>query len=75
VIKRLSQQQLSQFQKVLEQQRVPNMNGLRFFTSAAFADYPTSTMQAMGSTFEYIDIDKESLPKALQAVIQAAEKL
>lgn len=75
VIKRLSQRQLSQFQQVLEQQRVPNMNGLRFFTSAAFADYPTSTMQAMGSTFEYIDIDKGSLPKALQAVIQAAEKL
>jgi hypothetical protein len=75
VLKRLSQRQLSQFQQVLEQQRVPNMNGLRFFTSAAFADYPTSTMQAMGSTFEYIDIDKESLPSALQAVIQAAEKL
>ena len=75
VIKRLSQQQLSQFQQVLEQQRVPNMNGLRFFTSAAFADYPTSTVQAMGSTFEYIDIDKEGLPQALQALIQAWEKL
>ncbi|MBD2096421.1 hypothetical protein H6F90_14865 [Trichocoleus sp. FACHB-591] len=75
VMKRLSQQQLSQFQQVLEQQRVPNMNGLRFFTSAAFADYPTSTVQAMGSTFEYIDIDKEGLPQALQALIQAWEKL
>lgn len=75
VIKRLSPQQLSQFQQVLEQQRVPNMNGLRFFTSAAFADYPTSTVQAMGSTFEYIDIDKESLPQALQALIQAWEKV
>jgi hypothetical protein len=75
VIKRLSQRQLSQFQQVLEQQRVPNMNGLRFFTSAAFADYPTSTVQAMGSTFEYIDIDKEGLPQALQTLIQAVEKL
>jgi hypothetical protein len=75
VIKRLSQNQLNQFQQVLQNQRVPNLNGLRYFTSAAFADYPTSTMQAMGSTVEYIDIDKASLPQALQAVIQAWEKL
>lgn len=75
VVKRLSQQQVQQFQQVLEQQKFPNLNGLRYLTSAAFADYPTTTFQTMGTTVEYIDLAKGDLPQALQSVIQAWERL
>jgi hypothetical protein len=72
---RLSPQQVRQFQQVLQEQKFPNLDGLRYITDAAFADYPTTTLQAMGSTVEYIDLEQDNLPQALQAVIQAWEQL
>lgn len=75
IVKRISQQQVQQLQQALETQQFPNFRGLRYLTSAAFADYPTTTLQAMGSTVEYIDIEKGDLPAALQAVIQSWEGL
>ncbi len=75
IVKRISTQQVQQLQQVLENQQFPNLRGLRYLTSAALADYPTTTLQAMGSTVEYIDIEKGDLPVALQAVIQSWEGL
>ncbi|MBD1913703.1 MULTISPECIES: hypothetical protein [unclassified Leptolyngbya] len=75
VIKRLTPQQVQQFQQLLSQQKVPNLNGMRYLTSAALADYPTTTIQAMNSTVSYIDLEESSLPQALQTVIQAWERL
>lgn len=75
VIKRLSRQQLQQFQQVLEQQKFPNLNGMRYLTSAALADYPTTVVQAMGSTVAYIDLEQDSLPQSLQRVIEAWSQL
>lgn len=74
VVKRLSQQQVQQFQQVLETQRFRNLNTLRYLSSAAFADYPTTTLQALGSTVQYIDLEKDNLPEALRQVIQSWEK-
>lgn len=71
VEKRISQQQVRQFRQLLDEQAFPNLNGLRYITDAAFADYPTTTIQAMGSQVEYIDLEEANLPAALQAVIQA----
>lgn len=75
VIKRLSPQQVQQFQQLLTQQKVPNLDGMRYLTSAALADYPTTTIQAMNSTVAYIDLEEDSLPQALKTVIQAWERL
>ncbi|MBW4514216.1 MAG: hypothetical protein KME11_03210 [Timaviella obliquedivisa GSE-PSE-MK23-08B] len=69
--KRLSKNQVQQFQQLLEAQRFPNLNNLRYLSDAAFADYPTLTLQGMGSSVEYIDLEIDRLPTALRSVIQA----
>lgn len=75
IVKRLSQQELQQFQQLLQQQKFPNLNGMRYLTSAVLADYPTTVVQAMGSTVAYIDLEQNSLPSSLQAIIQAWNRL
>jgi hypothetical protein len=75
ILKRLSQAQLQQFQQQLQQQQFPNLNGMRYLTPAAFADYPTTVFQAMGSTVAYIDLELSALPPSLQAVIKASQQL
>ena len=75
ILKRLSQRQVQQFQQQLQQQRFPNLNGMKYVTSAVLADYPTTFVQAMGSTVAYIDLEQPSLPKSLQNVIQAWQRL
>ena len=75
LIKRLSQPELQRFQQLLQQQKFPNLNGMSYLTSAALADYPTTIVQAMGSTVAYIDLEQEQLPQSLQTVIQAWNQL
>lgn len=75
VLKRLSQEQVAQFQQVLQELRFRNLNGLRYLSSAALADYPTTTLQGVDSTVQYVDLEKDNFPQALQQVIQAWEKL
>lgn len=75
IIKRLSQRQLQQFQQQLQQQKFPNLDGMRYLTSAALADYPTTVFQAMDSTVAYIDLEQSGLPQSLQAVIKVWQRL
>ncbi len=75
VIKRLSQQQIKQFQQVLETQRFRNLNGLRYLTTPVIADYPTTTLEGVGSVTQYIDLEITHLPRGLRQVIQAWDKL
>ncbi|MCU0569210.1 MAG: hypothetical protein MUF49_21880 [Oculatellaceae cyanobacterium Prado106] len=69
--KQLTPEQVQQFQQVLQTQRIPNLNGLRYITSEALADYPTLTLQGMGSTVEYIDLAEERLPRSLKTIVDA----
>jgi hypothetical protein len=75
VEKRLSPQQVQQFQQVLLEQRFPNFDRLRYLSSEAFADYPTIKLHGLGSSVEYIDLQEENLPQALRTVIQAWQQL
>lgn len=75
VIKRLSQQQVEQFQQVLEAQRFLNFNGLSYLSEVVLADYPTTTLQSAGSMTQYVDLETPHLPRAFQQVIQAWTKL
>ena len=72
---RVTPAQLAAFQQVLEDQRFPNLNRMRYVTDAAFADYPTVQLSAMYHQTEYIDLALDDIPPALQAVIQAWEEL
>jgi len=75
VVKRISQPQLEQFQQLLETRRFRNLNALSYLSSTAFADYPTTLLQARGSTVQYLDLEMQNLPLALRQVIQAWKQL
>jgi hypothetical protein len=75
VIKTLTPEQLSDFKRVLETQRFPNLNSLTYLTEAALADYPTTTYQGLNSSVQFIDLEKKALPRSLQKVIAKWEVL
>ncbi|MCU0552660.1 MAG: hypothetical protein MUC48_25300 [Leptolyngbya sp. Prado105] len=75
VVKRLTSQQVEQFQQLLQTQRFPNLDGLSYITNAALADYPTTTFQGMGVMSQYVDLEVKKLPRAFQTVIRAWEEL
>jgi hypothetical protein len=75
VIKILSIDRLNAFRKTLENHRFPNFNGLSYLTSAALADYPTTTYQSQSAATQFIDLEKQSLPKSLQQSIASWESL
>ncbi|MGB6013337.1 MAG: hypothetical protein WBG32_01285 [Nodosilinea sp.] len=71
----LTTEQLAEFQQVLEDQRFPNLNRMRYITDAAFADYPTVQLSSQQSQTEYIDLAIDDAPPALQAVVEAWDTL
>ncbi|MGG6293396.1 hypothetical protein ACQ4M4_03145 [Leptolyngbya sp. AN02str] len=73
--RRISLEEVAEFQQLLEAQRFPNLNRMRYITDAAFADYPTTVFEGMGSQVEYIDLVQDDLPPSLQNVITAWERL
>lgn len=75
VEKRLTPQQVEQFQQMLIAQKFQNLNGLRYVSAASLADYPTTTVQALGTIVQYTDLELGNFPPALQTVIQTWEKL
>lgn len=75
VIKTLSLDRLNAFKRTLENRQFPNFNGLTYLTSAALADYPTTTYQSQAAATQFIDLEKQSLPKSLQQSIASWESL
>lgn len=75
VRKTLTPKQVEAFKQSLEQARFPNLNGLSYLTSAALADYPTTTYQTPYTTVQLIDLEVKSLPRSLQQVHKQWEAL
>ncbi len=75
VIKTLSLDRLNAFKKTLDNRQFTNLNGLIYLTSAALADYPTTTYQSQSGGTQFIDLEKQSLPKSLQQSIASWESL
>lgn len=75
VIRQLAPEEIAAFQTGLQQQRFPNLNQMRYLTSAAFADYPTTRLTAAGISVSYIDLEEESLPESLRNVISLWQTL
>jgi hypothetical protein len=69
VRKTLTPTQLKNFRQALQNHRFRNFNQLSYLTSAAFADYPTTTYQSQDCGMQFIDLEKTSLPPSLQRVI------
>jgi hypothetical protein len=68
-------QRLNAFKKTLDNRQFPNFNGLSYLTSAALADYPTTTYQSQSTAIQFIDLEKQSLPKSLRQSIASWESL
>jgi hypothetical protein len=75
VIKTISIDRVQAFKQMLENRQFPNLNGLTYLTSAALADYPTTTYQSQSAATQFIDLEKKSLPKSLQQTIASWESL
>ncbi|MGB3299706.1 MAG: hypothetical protein WBA76_15680, partial [Phormidesmis sp.] len=69
VIKTIPKAEVEAFINRLQQHRFPNFNNIRYLTEAAFADYPTTQLQAPGLSVAYIDLEIESLPADLRSII------
>ncbi len=69
VIRQLSPAEMETFQNLLQKQRFPNLNHMRYLTQAALADYPMTQLQAPGIDVEYIDLEVENLPPDLRSII------
>ncbi len=74
-LKTLTAEEVQTFRNQLEKHRFVNFNRLRYLTEAAFADYPTTRLQASFASVEYIDLAAENLPPDLQAIITAWDDL
>ncbi|WP_155523814.1 hypothetical protein [Nodosilinea nodulosa] len=74
-LKTLTPAEVQAFRQQLEQHRFANFNRLRYLTSAALADYPTTRLQTAYAAVDYIDLEAENLPPDLQAVIAAWDEL
>jgi hypothetical protein len=74
LVRQLTPQQLKQFQQSLLTNRLPNLNGLSYLTSASFADAPTITFD-VGSVVQYTEQDLNKTPGSLQRLAQDWNKL
>ncbi|ABA20698.1 conserved hypothetical protein [Trichormus variabilis ATCC 29413] len=69
-VRRLSRQELQQFQQLLQRYR-GEFNNLRYPAPRSSADFITYTLTSQEGTVEYNDISVNSVPTNLQAVITA----
>jgi hypothetical protein len=82
LLRTLNRSQLDRFKSLLVRQRLPNLNGLSYLTSASVADVPTVAFQAIVAGkrprtigMSYTSIEQQRVPKSLQAVISAWETI
>jgi hypothetical protein len=69
-IKRISAQQLRQFQQLLDQQQFSQFNRLNYPAPNGAADYITVTLTSKSGITRYADIVQNDLPESLRKIIQ-----
>lgn len=74
-IRRVSLQQVKQFEKLLDKKKFSKYQNLNYPAPSGAADFITYTLTSQAGTFQYNDISQDSLPKILQSVVQAWKQL
>jgi hypothetical protein len=69
LVRQLTPKQLKQFQQSLETNRLPNLDGYSYLTSASFADAPTITFDVR-AVVQYTEQDLNKTPVALRRIAQ-----
>ncbi len=75
VIRRLSQQRVREFQRLLERNNFDRYNRLDYPPTRGSADYMTVTLTSTSATTRYADIIQSQLPQDLRQVIEAWNKI
>jgi hypothetical protein len=75
LLRTLTRSQLDRFKAVLIRQGLQNLNGFNYLTSASVADVPTIKLQSIDSTTSYTSIETQHLPKSLQTIVTAWDKI
>lgn len=70
-VRRVSLQQVKQFERLLDKKRLSKYKNLSYPAPSGAADFITYTLTSQAGTFQYNDISQDSLPKVLQSVVQA----
>lgn len=74
-VRRLSRQQVRQFQQVLSRLRLERFDRDDYLPPTGAADFITTTVSTQTSTFRYADLNVVQLPKPLQTTLQAWEEI
>jgi hypothetical protein len=74
-IRRVSPQQVRQFQQVLERQRFAQFKNLNYPSKTNCCDISTHTLTSRDGTVRYNDISSQNVPTNLRAVIEAWNQL
>lgn len=74
-VRRISLQQVKQFERLLDKKNLSKYQNLSYPAPSGAADYITYTLTSQAGTFQYNDISQESLPRILQSVVQAWKQI
>ncbi len=74
-VRRVSRQQVRQFQQLLEQQRFAQFKNLNYASIAACCDISTHILTSRDGTVRYNIVPLDGLPANLQAVVEAWNQL
>ncbi|MDZ8054805.1 MAG: hypothetical protein RMX68_008700 [Aulosira sp. ZfuVER01] len=70
-VRRISSQQVQQFEKLVERSRFGEFNNLSYPAPQGSADYITYTLTSKEGTVRYNDISQKNLPNSLLQVVKA----
>ncbi len=74
-VHRISRRQLIQFQYLLEKKGLPEFQNQSYSAPSGAADYITYTLTSSCGTVQYNDISQDSLPKNLQLIVKAWDRI
>ncbi|GBO51995.1 hypothetical protein APA_4099 [Pseudanabaena sp. lw0831] len=74
-IRRVTLEQVKQFEKVLYKHKIAKYNNLSYPAPRGAADYITYTLTSKEGTFQYNDISQNGLPNKLQSVVSVWKQL
>jgi hypothetical protein len=74
-IRRLSQQEVREFQRLLERADFQRFDGLYYPPARGSADYITVTLTSRAGTTRYADIIQDRLPEGMRSVIEAWNRI
>lgn len=74
-VRRLSRKEVTQFVQLLQDQQFDQFDRLNYPAPQGAADYRVVTLTSASGTTRYVDLVQDQLPKPLQSVVQAWDRM